>query len=225
MQEARLQSWGKINRSRVKFVLRYAGHTVLDLGCATGTYVAYLNARGYNAFGLDLLVSPEWTAGACPERSVGEKHVYVQGTADYLPFPDRVFDTVTAFEVLEHVPKPTAALHEIRRVCRKNTILSVPDCETPVDLLRAGLTYAHWRDRSHCSFFTQQSLQDILERAGFQIETMTRINTILPDFLALRSLHLPTNLAYLASRLLRRLPLRKQYRMTLLAVANRIEWS
>lgn len=214
LQEARQQSWGKINLYRLRFVLRYAGHSILDVGCATGMYVAYLNANGYNAYGLDLLTYPEWIRGG--------KCVYVKGTAFLLPFASGSFDTVISFELLEHVPESDRALSEIHRVCRKNVILTVPDCEMEADLLRAGLVYAHWRDRTHCNFFTRQSLQDSLEQAGFQIETMTWINPILPDFLVLRSFHFPFKLAFFASRVLRRIPLRKQYCMTLLAVANRI---
>jgi SAM-dependent methyltransferase len=217
LQRARQQSWGRINRYRLRHVLRYAGHSILDVGCATGMYVAYLNANGYNAFGLDLLAYPEWAHA--------REHVYVKGISGHLPFADESFDTVTAFEVLEHLPLPHRALQEIYRVCRKNVIITVPDCEMQGDLLRAGLIYAHWRGRTHCNFFTECSLREALERAGFQVESIAPINPILPDFLVLRSLHVPLRLAFFASRVLRRIPFRKQYSMTLLAVADRIERS
>lgn len=48
------------------------------------------------------------------------------GDAGHLPFPDRTFDLVLAIEVLEHVPDPLAALHEIARVARSSVIVSVP---------------------------------------------------------------------------------------------------
>jgi SAM-dependent methyltransferase len=214
LQRARQQSWGRINRYRLRLVLRYAGDSILDVGCATGMYVDYLNANGYEAWGLDLLAYPEWTQG--------QERACVRGTLAYLPFADGSFDTVTAFEVLEHLPEPQRALQEIHRVSRKNLVVTVPDCEVQADLLRAGLIYAHWRDRTHCNFFTQRSLEDVLERAGFQIETVARINPILPDFPVLRSFHIPVHVAFFASRVLRRIPFRKQYKMTLLAVANRV---
>jgi SAM-dependent methyltransferase len=213
LKKVRIESWGKINLHRLRAVLKHGGHTILDVGCSTGAYVAYLNTDGYHACGIDLLADASWTQT--------EDRRYLIGTAPALPFPSQAFDTVTAFEVLEHIPEPDTVLTEFRRVCRQNIILSVPDCETPADILRAGLIYAHWRDRTHCNFFTQDSLGGVLGQAGFQVESITRINPILPDFVALRSLHVPFNLAYFVSRVLRRVPFRRQYSMTLLAIANR----
>ena len=43
-----------------------------------------------------------------------------------LPFPDDAFDLVLGIEVLEHVPVPSEALKEIRRVGREAFVLSVP---------------------------------------------------------------------------------------------------
>jgi ubiquinone/menaquinone biosynthesis C-methylase UbiE len=214
LQKARIDSWGKINLYRLRAVLRYAGRSILDVGCSTGMYVAYLNASGYEAYGLDLLADREWTQGA--------DRTYVRGMASYLPFASQAFNTVIAFEVLEHIPEPDKALAEFHRVCRQNIILTMPDCEMPEDMLRAGMIYAHWRDRTHCNFFTRNSLGNVLEQAGFQVESITHINPILPDFLILRSFYVPFKLAYFASRVLRRIPFRKQYFMTLLAIANRV---
>lgn len=214
LQRARIDSWGKVNLYRLRAVLKHAGNSILDVGCSTGAYVAYLNENGYNAYGVDLLADVAW---------IEEKdRRYVRSTARGLPFPNQAFDTVVAFEVLEHISEPEAVLAEIHRVSRQNAILTVPDCETPEDILRAGMIYAHWRDRTHCNFFTQQSLRNVLEQAGFEVASITRINPILPDFPTLRSLHVPFGLAYFAARVLRRIPFKKQYFMTLLAVANRV---
>jgi 2-polyprenyl-3-methyl-5-hydroxy-6-metoxy-1,4-benzoquinol methylase len=213
LRAARIPSWGKVNRARLDAILEHGGRSILDVGCSGGAYVACLSAEGYQAYGLDLLPDEAWQQG--------ENQAYVNGAASDLPFPDETFDTVTAFEVLEHVRQPELVLAEFYRLCRKNVILTVPDCEPPNDLLGAGLVYAHWRDRTHRSFFTSQALARALGQAGFQVELLTRINAILPDFLVLRSYHVPFRLAYLASLVLRRVPFRRQYRMTLLAVASK----
>jgi SAM-dependent methyltransferase len=214
LQSARLEGWGEINRYRLRAVLQHAGTSLLDVGCSTGAYVAHLNGGGYDAYGMDLLADAAWMQG------VGYR--CVQGAAVELPFADEAFDTVLAYEVLEHIPEVHRSLAELYRVCRHNIILSVPDCEMPEDILRSGMIYAHWRDRTHRNFFTHDSLRMVLEHAGFQVESITRINPVLPDFLVLRSLYVPFKLAFFISRVLRRVPFRRQYCMTLLAVANRI---
>ena len=46
-----------------------------------------------------------------------------------LPFKDSSFDVVCAFQVLEHLPyeKALLALGEMKRICRNNVIISLPD--------------------------------------------------------------------------------------------------
>jgi len=162
---------------------------------------------------LDLLADTAWIRG--------NEGRYVRGSTRQLPFPSQAFDTVIAFELLEHVPEPGTALEEFHRVCRKNVLITVPDCETPEEILRAGMVYAHWRDRTHCNFFTEESLRNVLEENGFDVASITRINPILHDFLTLRSFRVPSGLAYFAARVLRRIPFKRQYSMTLPAVANK----
>ena len=207
------EGWGRINQQRLKFITKHAGQTILDVGCARGDYVTLLNNRGSQAFGVDLLTHQEW-------QQVRHQ-LYIQGDAPRLPFPSQSFDTLLAFEILEHIPKPDLAVQEFSRVSRKNLIISVPNCAMNEDLLRSGLVYTHWIDLSHSNFFDPESFRVILEENGFRVQVLTHINPILPDFIPLRSWHIPYKLAFQVARLMAHFPLRKQYRMTLMAVASK----
>lgn len=44
-----------------------------------------------------------------------------------LAYENNLFDLVMALEVLEHLDKPQAAIHEIKRVTKKYCLLSVPN--------------------------------------------------------------------------------------------------
>jgi SAM-dependent methyltransferase len=57
---------------------------------------------------------------------IGRAHAGAFADIAALPFPDAAFDLVLAIEVLEHVPDPVAALVELRRVARRDLVLSVP---------------------------------------------------------------------------------------------------
>ena len=214
LQAARLQSWGRINKYRLRAILKYSGSSILDVGCSTGSYVRYLNNKGYKALGLDLLSDSDW--------KINKEKFYVVGSALQIPFTNRAFDTVLSFELLEHVYQPEQALKEMYRICRNNIILSVPDCELSPDMLNAGVILAHWRDRTHYNYFTIELIKNLLERNGFQLELLTRINPIRSDYLVYKSFHMPDKLAILLSRLTKRIPLRKQFFMTILAVANKV---
>jgi ubiquinone/menaquinone biosynthesis C-methylase UbiE len=52
------------------------------------------------------------------------KHDILKG----LPFPDKSFESITCFEIFEHIPpeKRDFVVSEIKRVCRKRVIISVP---------------------------------------------------------------------------------------------------
>ena len=95
---------------------------ILEVGVGEGHVTARVQERFPRAtiIGVDLPddeLAGDWrTAGlAC-----------VFGDATRLPAPDGAFDLVLAIEVLEHIPRPDAALAEIARVCSGTLIASVP---------------------------------------------------------------------------------------------------
>jgi SAM-dependent methyltransferase len=59
-------------------------------------------------------------------NSAKTKNLFVQGDILSLPFGDGVFDHFIAYSILEHVPNPEVSLKELRRVCSKGGVVSVP---------------------------------------------------------------------------------------------------
>jgi len=100
------------------------GATVADVGCGNGAYLAELARRGFAGRALGLDMSPGML-DAARERLTSSGSSELPGrlallTADAtaLPLPDGVADLTLAMHMLYHVPDPSAAVRELRRVTR-----------------------------------------------------------------------------------------------------------
>ncbi len=88
--------------------------TALDIGCGVGYALELLRQGGARVIATDLARKP--LQGALRSGPVWA----VQADATRLPLPDKSVDLVTAFQLIEHVPRDGALqiLREIRRVLR-----------------------------------------------------------------------------------------------------------
>ena len=87
------------------------GGRVLDVGCGVGQVVGRLVQAGFSASGVDVSEpNIERARKVCPSCQLYD--------GKRLPFPDRHFASVGAFNVLEHVEEPEAFITELVRVCQ-----------------------------------------------------------------------------------------------------------
>jgi len=145
------------------------GKRVLDVGCATGNLCVALKKDGYECVGVD--INEKYVQMAI------EKGVDAYLIKDKIPFEDKSFDTITLFEVIEHVDNPAALLKEAKRVARKNILISVPNCSEFYDLKKNGLTYEHFLELDHKVFFTKESLSNLLSEhfSDFDVQKMSPV--------------------------------------------------
>ena len=106
-----------------------ASARVLDVGCGPGTITADLAARvpdgevvAIDAAG-DVLDLARAEAGRRGQAGVR----FEVGDVYQLGFEDASFDVVHAHQVLQHLSDPTAALREMRRVCRPGGLVAARD--------------------------------------------------------------------------------------------------
>lgn len=115
----------RFHQKIVSEVLALSPETFLDAGCGEGFVARRIldAAPGIDLTGCDVSEGAlKISASANPEAR------FVVGSVVALPFPDRSFDVVGCFEVLEHLPggMPRQALSELARVARRAVVLSVP---------------------------------------------------------------------------------------------------
>jgi len=122
MQRALIE---RFHRRIVRQVKTLSPTSFLDAGCGEGFVASrLLQAMPELALtGCDLSMEALKVAAAANPQAD-----FVYGSVVDLPFPDRSFDVVGCFEVLEHLPGdfPSRAIAELARVSRGTVLLSVP---------------------------------------------------------------------------------------------------
>ena len=112
-----------IHQVKVKHILaRQPRGKLLDIGCAFGYIVKRLRDKGIDAWGIDI---SQYALSRAPEEA---KPYLKHGSADNLPWPDKYFDMVVTFGVLEHLASEILpkAVSEIKRVASRGIIAVTP---------------------------------------------------------------------------------------------------
>ncbi len=136
---------------------------LLDVGCAFGAFIDLMQARGWDAEGVD--PSP-----AVVDVARRRGRPVRLGTLEALHGAKGTYDAVTMFYVLEHLPDPMGALRTASDLLVPGgTILIRVPHTTPIVRLLApfGLGRALYDPPFHLYDFSPAVLKDMLHRTGF----------------------------------------------------------
>lgn len=198
-----------LNIERLNEILSCGSNSNLDVGCGNGKYVFALEKK-MKSLGCDLVEFRDWEAN---------KELFKICDASELPYQDKTFDSVSAFELLEHIKNPNQAISEFKRLSKKYIIISVPNCETYSDLKRAGLTFWHYTDPTHVNFFTEKTLNSFLVDQGIEVIKSRLINPISPEILLWSRSEIPSVISKPAQWFTRKFLMQKRY-MTILVTGK-----
>lgn len=137
----------------------------LDVGCAWGYIEKKLVDAGMkNIYGIDVREGAIKKAN----KEVNDAH-FTLGSATKLPFKDEVFDKVSLFDVIEHIPVggDMTAIVEANRVLKKNGILvvTVPNKGFLNICQYTELEYYLINHRH----YSEKELTSLLRKCGFDI--------------------------------------------------------
>ncbi len=164
---APLQRWIKRKRRLPTLVDKYVGSgRIIDVGCGRGNSLVAIGAD-YELYGIE--ISPDQAQQA--RRSIeplGGKLVQADAVSGLAVFPDSYFHGAVMHAYLEHEVHPKHVLEETWRVLRPggHLVVKVPNFACILRRLR-GRDWCGLRFPDHVSYFTPETLQDLLNRSGF----------------------------------------------------------
>lgn len=138
---------------------------LLDLGCAAGFFLQVAAENGWQVEGVE--ISPFVANYA---RSHLHLNVH-QADLQEINFPQKSFDLITLWDVLEHLSDPLFTFKKIRKILKDDGLLvfSTPD----VDSLPAKLTKHRWvgykLSDEHLTYLSLATLRSLCKKTGFEI--------------------------------------------------------
>lgn len=136
---------------------------VLDYGCAFGYLVCYLQQRFDSVQGVD---ASEEQIDVARSHGLPVDHLPVNSFASWCERNEGKFDLIFLFDVLEHIPvaEQIGFMRSLSRTLAPDGYIyvRVPNANS---LLASRWRYIDW---THCSSFTECSLDFVLQNSGFK---------------------------------------------------------
>lgn len=136
---------------------------LLDIGCFTGFFLDLARQSGWSVLGIE---SSKWAVDyGRNELSLG----VLQGTLEDFDFEDEVFDVVTMWDVIEHLPDPKSTLLSLNKKLKRGGILFLNTVNYDSifgKLLRRKFWFI---ERMHIYYFSSQTIRRMLKECNYEV--------------------------------------------------------
>ena len=144
---------------------------VLDLGCGTGVFIAELQKRGYEVWGVDF----NKKAIEAAKNYYGLKNVYAMSFDNFFKLPDLPqFEIITFFEVIEHLDDPLEFIQKSAKLLEPNgrIILSIPSRE------RIMSNVVKWDfPPNHLTRWSEKMIKKLLQEINFEVISVSYVDS------------------------------------------------
>lgn len=151
--------------ARQASMLPHSPGKLLDVGCAGGAWIAYMQRLGWDCMGQDYVKSP----------AVKEGLDIHYGSLPEIGISPGTFDVVTAWGVMEHVPAPSEYFRTIRKLLKPGGLFlfMVPNGDS---------LWSRWSFKEdiprHIHFFRKKAVKQYAEKYDFTIRKMVATNAV-----------------------------------------------
>jgi methionine biosynthesis protein MetW len=145
------------------------GATVLDVGCGTGGFLSHLREVRPRCRTRGIDISPRAVAAAV---EAGHDALVADLVVDDLP---GVYDVITCFETIEHIPEAEVVLEKIRDACDGLIIMSLPNFGFIDHRIRLALfgrfpdTNIKFHAKEHVRHWTVRDFKDWTRQYGLEV--------------------------------------------------------
>ena len=155
--------WRDAMRTKTAPILKHRSEgRILDVGCGDGSMLKYLMDSGWTVCGVEL----QETSARYARDMLG-LNVF-QGRLEDVDLPEKSFDVVTLFHVLEHLTDPSRTLKKARSLLKEDGIILV---EVPnFASMEARIFGPRWNGIAaplHLFHFTPETVWAMLKNCGF----------------------------------------------------------
>ncbi len=136
---------------------------LLDIGAGTGAFAAAMKDAGWSVTGLE----PDETAR---NNALNIHHIELQASDNLFSLPEKEFDVITLWHVLEHVQELHAYLDTFEKILNEDgtIFIAVPNC-TSHDAALYKEYWAAYDVPRHLYHFSPKSMHLLMEKHGFYI--------------------------------------------------------
>lgn len=140
--------------------------SILDIGCGRGLFLNVMAGKGWRTTGVEFNAE----TAAYASRVYGIEVITVQ---DLAQIPDKEYDVITMYHVLEHVERPDTLLDECLRLLKEGGLLfvAVPNISS-LQALAGKYRWFHLDVPHHLYHFTTDGLLRLLRRKTFSVEAL-----------------------------------------------------
>lgn len=136
---------------------------ILDVGCAMGFFLELAENNGFKATGIDV---SEYAVNLA-KKKYGDK--VVQTSLSKAKFPDKCFDVVTMFDLIEHLENPIEDLKKTSSLLKDNGLVVIQTGDTESKWARYSKKNWHFfAPPQHLFFYSKNNIKTLLQKAGFE---------------------------------------------------------
>lgn len=165
---------GRVFQARINLGLRLLEgrfRRLLEIGYGSGLLMPTLGTIADEIYGADIEAEPRDLRGTLQRLGVRPREL-VKADVQSLPFPDRHFDAVVAFSILEHLRQEELqrAAHEVARVLEPGGVFLV-GCPAVHRAMNAAFLAIGFKGIEHHHF---SGIRDVLKACALEFEPVRK---------------------------------------------------